>query len=63
MTRRKTETAASLRGIRAQLRKEINIAQFPGDYVVCLTMRQAKRIEEALKQFERFERILTEPEQ
>lgn len=63
MTRRKTETAATLRGIRAQLRKEINIALFPGDYVVRLTPRQAKRIEEALKQFERFERILSGEEQ
>lgn len=62
MTRRKTETVASLRGIRAQLRKEINKGDDRG-FVVCLTMRQAKRIEEALKQFERFERVLTEPEQ
>lgn len=62
MTRRKTETAASLRGIRAQLRKEINRAE-AGVYLVGITVRQAKRIEEALKQFERFERILTEPEQ
>lgn len=54
--KRKAETAASLRGIRGQVRNSINQAR---DGQVLLTVKQAKRIEEALKQFERFKSILT----
>jgi|LauGreDrversion4_2_1035121.scaffolds.fasta_scaffold3743715_2 hypothetical protein len=59
MTKRKIETANSLLGIRSQLRAAINLNKkgFP----IILTLKQAKRIEEALRQFERNERILTEP--
>lgn len=60
MNRRKKETAASLRGVRAQLRAAINRDGDSG--CVILTVRQARRIEEALRQFERFESILTEPQ-
>lgn len=59
--KRKAETAASLRGIISQLRIAINSADIP-PFEVRLTISQAKRIESALKQFERFERILTVPE-
>lgn len=59
MNRRKRETAATLHGIRGQLRTAIN--RDARNSCVRLTHRQARRIEEALRQFERFERILTEP--
>lgn len=61
MTKRKPETAASLLGIRSQLRAAINRDSDDG-YVV-LTVKQARRIEAALLQFERFERIMTETPQ
>jgi hypothetical protein len=61
MTKRKPETAASLLGIRSQLRAAINRGSDDG-YVV-LTVKQARRIEAALKQFEQVKLILTETPQ
>lgn len=59
MSKRKKETAASLRGVRAQLRAAINRDSDSG--CIVLTVRQGRRIEEALRQFERLEHFLTEP--
>lgn len=63
MSKRKPETAASLRGIAAQLQRAIKLAEESYDNVdsVRITTKQAKRILHALKEYERQESILTEP--
>lgn len=65
MSKHKPETAASLRGIAAQLQRAIKLADESYDNVdsVRITTKQAKRILRALKDYERQESIVTEPQE